>query len=212
MTVVGPRSVRPRLALPVAALCAAAFAALAAAFGDDRGPALDRTLALDLHRHRVPALTDALRALTQLGGYAVTAAAAIALAAWLWRRRGEVRAALFVAAAIGGAMALGVVAKAAFDRPRPRVWAAEVPTLGSSFPSAHAMNSAALVAAVLVLARGSRWFRPLAAGGCCLVLLVGVTRVWLGAHYPTDVAAGWLLSVALVLALAAAVRPSQLRG
>ncbi len=74
-----------------------------------------------------------------------------------------------------------------------------------SFPSGHSSGIATLVTVALVLAwplldRGARrWWLAL---GVALVLLVGLTRMWLGVHYLSDVVGGWSLGVAWSLGLA----------
>ncbi len=67
-----------------------------------------------------------------------------------------------------------------------------------AFPSGHAANSMAMALTVVVLAWRTRW-RWLALVSCALfVSLIGISRVYLGYHYPTDVAAGWLFSLGWV--------------
>jgi membrane-associated phospholipid phosphatase len=170
---------------------------------------IDHAPLVDLHRYRARGVVDAWLAVTQLGSYAVVAGAALVVAAWLWRRAGRPRAALFLTLAVGGEMLLGVIVKVAVHRPRPHYWHAETPTLGYSFPSAHAMNSLGLVAALLLLARTVERRRLIAALGTVYVLGVAVSRVWLGAHYPTDILGGWALSLAWVTAAAACFGGAQ---
>lgn len=78
-------------------------------------------------------------------------------------------------------------------RVRPEGFAPQ-PGPGSSFPSAHAANSAAAAGAVFLLLAGARGRRR-----CWVWLLpltVGISRVYLGKHYPSDVLAGWVLGLA----------------
>jgi undecaprenyl-diphosphatase len=92
--------------------------------------------------------------------------------------------------------------KSAVERPRPDL--ALTDAAGYSFPSGHSATSVALYAllfyALARLARGhSR--RAIVLCGAAIATAVGISRVWLGAHYPTDVLAGWAVG-ALVAALA----------
>jgi undecaprenyl-diphosphatase len=129
----------------------------------------------------------------------------------LWRK-GMPRAAAFIVAVEVIGTGLNNLIKIAVDRLRPE-WADPVATApGASFPSGHAMNSMtcyALVASVILfsgLITDRRWRR---AGAAIMVLpiLIGITRVMLGVHYPTDVLGGWLLGLGWVAAATAVVRP-----
>jgi membrane-associated phospholipid phosphatase len=106
--------------------------------------------------------------------------------------------------ATGGAALLNVSAKHAFERVRPDLWQSIAPETTFSFPSAHAMQSMALVAALSVLAWPTRWRWPVLIVGTCFVLLVGLSRIYLGVHYPSDVLAGWAASLAWVCGLSIA--------
>lgn len=118
---------------------------------------------------------------------------------------------LFVLVAVLGGTAVSTILKALFDRPRPELTGA-VEVFTSSFPSGHATVSAVvyLTIGALLAERATalqlRIFYIVLA--VLLTVVVGVTRVYLGVHYPTDVIAGWslgsawaLLSVAVYLAI-----------
>lgn len=102
---------------------------------------------------------------------------------------------LLIAATASGAIVTGVL-KAVFDRPRPDV-VAHLTTFGTaSFPSGHAMNSAVtyLTLAGLV-ARAAPTGRLRVYLLCCaaaLTFVIGVSRIYLGVHWATDVLAGWI--------------------
>lgn len=124
------------------------------------------------------------------------------------------REALLVVAAMVLTAVLTTVAKVVVDRPRPH-WQHPLSTLGSaSFPSGHSSSVAAgAVLAVLVtraLTTRSRPRRLVAAGAVVVALVVGADRVLLGVHYPSDVAAGYLLG-ALVPLVLLGLRPGPTR-
>jgi undecaprenyl-diphosphatase len=82
------------------------------------------------------------------------------------------------------------------------------PTL-DSFPSGHAVSSMAFAVAVVVIwPERTRWFATIVAS--VFVFVVGLSRVYLGFHYPSDVLGGWCLSLAWVTLLTLAVRPRLL--
>lgn len=111
-------------------------------------------------------------------------------------------AALFLLASFWGALVLETVFKHWYGRPRPELVPHATRVFTTSFPSGHATVSAAVcLALVLLLAQGGseRRFRMFAAGSAaCLIALTGVSRVYLGVHWPTDVAAGWALGIGWV--------------
>lgn len=140
--------------------------------------------------------------ITALGSATVLGLAVLGVVGFLLLQ-GAWRSALFVLAASSGGWVLNAVLKELFGRARPAVvpHLREVVTL--SFPSGHAMTSAAVY-----LTLGALLMRivkpPLAkfycmSGAMLLTVLVGVSRVYLGVHYPTDVLAGWLLGLSWAL-------------
>ena len=93
--------------------------------------------------------------------------------------------------------------KAAFERPRPDLVAHLVDVSSLSFPSGHAMMSTVTwltLAALLATVQSTRRMKVyVLAVGACLALLIGVSRVFLGVHWPTDVLAGWCIGAAWAL-------------
>jgi undecaprenyl-diphosphatase len=114
------------------------------------------------------------------------------------------RAAVFIAAAVAVTLAAPVL-KAVFGRPSPFAYA-------ESFPSGHGIASMAIAGGVFVLLAGTRLRWAAALGGACLVLAVGVAVVADGGHWPSDVLAGWCLSVAWVSGLTAVVTTKSTLG
>ena len=119
----------------------------------------------------------------------------------LWLGLRNPRAALFLGFSLGGAMLLNTLFKLFFARARPALSEQLTPAPGYSFPSGHAMGSAAFFLALylLVAQLAPRW-RTLAGVLAALFTLgIGVSRLVLQVHYPSDVLAGWALSAAWVL-------------
>ena len=137
------------------------------------------------------ALVDVAAVVTEAGSSSVTAALAVVAALCLaFRRRWPEAVALFAGFAL--VLASVNIAKVAVDRPRP----AEALLGGDfpSYPSGHAAYAVTFVAVALVIARrapGAGRPAAIVLVGVALAVLVGLTRVYLGAHYLSDVSGGW---------------------
>jgi undecaprenyl-diphosphatase len=133
---------------------------------------------------------------TSLGSHAVLVLLVLSIAGWLlFERRNS--AAQWLVLWTAGAVALNSVLKALFARARPDLVEHLVVVVTPSFPSGHALLSAAIypmLAAVtgreLERLALRRYLFALAA---FLVLLIGITRIYLGVHWPSDVLAGWFI-------------------
>lgn len=124
----------------------------------------------------------------------------IALFAWLvWSHRN--RDSLFFGLAVLGSMLLNMAAKQHFARARPQLWLSVAPETSFSFPSGHAMASATLGVALCFLFWSTRWRWPVFFASAVFVLLVGLSRIYLGVHYPSDVLGGWAAGTAWVVAI-----------
>ena len=121
---------------------------------------------------------------------------------------GHVRRGVFFVLAVGGSALLNLFAKAVFQRERPDLWLSIAPEHTFSFPSGHAMGSATLATAVVVLCWHTVWRWPALLLGVGFVLWVGASRVYLGVHFPSDILAGWAAAVTWVCAVTLIVRPN----
>lgn len=150
---------------------------------------------------------------TTLLGEPVLLTVAAALLAWLLHRRGRSRLALYVIVGRLGAMVLSTGLKETVDRARPVFDEPIATALGHSFPSGHALGSAAFYATCAVLLQPyTRRDRLLLGAAVLLAALVSVSRVFLGVHYPSDVTAGLLIGLgwaALCTAVFAAWRAEE---
>lgn len=142
-------------------------------------------------------------AVTQLGGVLFVASFSIFLALFLSYKKHSLRA-IFVVVSIGGAALLGTMFKAVFERSRPDLWEWIIHETSFSFPSGHATASMAIALIVAALLWHTKWRLTVCIGGVIYVLLVGLSRLYLGVHYPTDILGGWLLSLGWVSLIAAA--------
>ena len=154
----------------------------------------DVAILTKLHSHATPLLDTIVKILTQLGGALFIVAIVLLLAALFYRRKDFQSARLLVFIA-GGAGVINFFLKLFFQRDRPSLWDALVLEHSYSFPSGHAMASSAFAFSMMLIFRHSKWRWLVVALGSIYVLLVGVSRVYLGVHYPSDILAGWCISL-----------------
>jgi membrane-associated phospholipid phosphatase len=150
--------------------------------------------AIDKPRPPIPdheelrALFDLRQAVVLLVGAAVIAALATP-----WRRH---------ALALGVVLVLCVLL---YEVLAPRAYASE----SRSFPSGHATSSMAFTAAAVVLAWPTRWRWRALGAGAAFVALVGLSRIAVGVHYPSDILGGWCVALASVALMGLVVRPGR---
>lgn len=132
---------------------------------------------------------------------------------------GQFRSALFLVVAVAGSAVLSWALKHLYDRPRPTAVPLLMQITDSSFPSGHSLNSAAVFITLgMVMAMAAeQWTVRLyfLAAGFFVCFVVGLSRVMLGVHYPTDVLGGWVagtgwaLLCCIVFALTETAKPTK---
>ncbi|MGE0799358.1 MAG: phosphatase PAP2 family protein [Lautropia sp.] len=174
------------------------FGELAEAVTEHDALAIDEALLRFMQAQAAPALDRWMLTLSLIGSGPWIAAFDVVVATALAMRRRWLDA-LFWILATGGAALLNVAAKHNYGRIRPDLWVSIAPETSFSFPSGHTMQSMAVATALVILLWHTRARYPVMAAGAAFTLLVGTSRIYLGVHFPTDVAAGWLASLAWVL-------------
>jgi undecaprenyl-diphosphatase len=139
-------------------------------------------------------LEEAARDITGLGGHAVLTIVTLAATAYLLLARKR-HAALLVLVAVGGGMLMSTLLKLGFARPRPDLVPHSVRVYTASFPSGHAMLSAVTyltLGALLARVEPRRRVKAFLLGiAILLTIMIGLSRIYLGVHWPSDVLAGW---------------------
>ncbi len=176
----------------------AGFATLVDELREGGGFFFDQPIQLALHQMVTPGVDAFFVLMSKLGYQFGVVPIDVGLLGFLvWRRR--YRDGLFFGLSIIGALILNLAAKNYFGRVRPDLWTSIAPEVSFSFPSGHAMASVALGVAVMVLLWTTRWRWWAIAGASLFIVLVGVSRIYLGVHFPSDILAGWSAGTAWVL-------------
>lgn len=149
-------------------------------------------------------LHEAAADLTSLGGISVLTLFAVVALTFLLIQRKRLSALLLVVGLAGG-VALSEGLKALFERARPPIEYQAVETLNASFPSGHALLSTVFyltLGVMLTRAFPKKRLKAFVLGvGVFIALLIGLTRVYLGAHWASDVVAGWCAGAAWAMTL-----------
>lgn len=137
---------------------------------------------------------EAVRDVTALGGTAILTLVTVAALGFLWIER-KPRTILFLLIAVVGGLILSLLLKAGFSRPRPDFLPHGQEVYTASFPSGHSMNAAVVymtIGAILAQTERRRAVKLyVLALVIFLAVVVGLSRIYLGVHWPTDVLAGW---------------------
>lgn len=213
---------RDEIVLAVALLVVAAlilgFGSLAAEVLEGDTSRFDQAVLMALrsdgHPIGPPWLQEMGRDVTALGSFVILGLMTAATVGYLLLVRRRELAALMGVAAIGGAT-LSTLLKIGFDRPRPEI-ATVVRVFTASFPSGHATLSTitflTLGALLTRISADQRIKFYVMAVAVFLTVVVGLSRLYLGVHYPTDVLAGWCVGAAWAIGCWAVARWLQARG
>ncbi len=179
---------------------------------------IDRSVADSLHASATPPLTAFFLVVTAFGSIETVALLGVLVAAFFaWGRR-WLNLGTWLAA-VGGSALLNLLLKALFARPRPFFERPLIVESSYSFPSGHAMESLVvygLLAYFAVLAlRTWKWRVGVVFAVALLVVLIGLSRMYLGVHYLSDVAAGYAAGgvwLSALITAAEALRRDDHRG
>ncbi|MEQ1230433.1 MULTISPECIES: phosphatase PAP2 family protein [Acinetobacter] len=112
-------------------------------------------------------------------------------------RKKNYKKVIFVALSVIGSIVIGWLLKWGIDRPRPLAFYHLVQSYGASFPSAHSLYAATLSSIVLLLSQQHKYRSSIVLVSVLWLIIMGISRVYAGVHYPTDVLAGWGIGLIL---------------
>jgi len=155
-----------------------------------------------VHTFASPALTTAMRGISFLGSTLFLTAVTILVVVWFALRKWGREAKLFAITMIGASL-LNTTLKVAFKRPRPVPFFNLTPPETYSFPSGHSLASCCFFAGLAAILSGrikSRRARTIFwIAASIMFLLIGLSRIYLGVHYTTDVIAGFAAALIWIL-------------
>ena len=160
-----------------------------------------------LHQHASPALTAAMKAFTVIGS-SIPMLLLLATVVAAFRFARLPRQAMMMAIAMAGALVIELSLKHVFHRARPQPYFNVPLPTSYSFPSGHALSAACFygMLALLVAARVRRRSYRIAIWTVCglMIAMIGISRIYLGVHYPSDVVGGYTTACVWLVALNAA--------
>lgn len=192
--------------LTLSGICFLLFALLWVAVLRGWAAQADAALMLSLHQLSSPALTRTMLLATTFGGAEILLPLALAVVAYQLVRHHGRDALWLLAVTLGGRLVI-VGIKELIARARPDLFPYTVIDSGS-YPSGHAANSAILFLSIALLV-GRRWVYLAALAGS---FIIGVSRIYLGVHWPSDVVAGWLFGIGWVALFAGYILASRIEA
>jgi undecaprenyl-diphosphatase len=161
--------------------------------------AFDETVLRWIAPHHTPILDGTMLEITALGTGTVVMMVVGVSGLFLWLTQHRYSAMLLFASTAGGLLLNGLL-KVRFDRPRPHVITWGTHAVSSSFPSGHAMSATIVYGTVAYLAarlQKQMWARWVTLGlALIVIILIALSRIYLGVHYPSDVLAGAIIGLA----------------
>lgn len=168
----------------------------------------DVSILLSIHTTSSPKLDVIASTVTKFGVFWGVFPVAIAIALTLLIQQ-KWRSLAFLIPTLLGSILINRTAKVLLHRVRPHLWQSPAPEFDYGFPSGHAMSSMTLVAALVILTWGTRWFWLVVILGSLFVIAIAWTRLYLGVHYPSDIIAGWMASIAWAVGVKMLIRPHK---
>jgi undecaprenyl-diphosphatase len=176
------------------------FSAIADEILDKESFTFDKEILLTLKELHTPVLDKVMLGFTFLGEPVILLIMCLVIGTWLLMRGQRSQATILIIAA-AGAVALNNLLKVLFGRARPMLWERIVDVQQYSFPSGHAMISMVVFGMIgyLLSSKFSQWRIGIISLTILLVTGIGLSRLYLGVHWPTDIVAGYAAGLVWLL-------------
>lgn len=185
-------------------LASIGFAMLADEVHEGETLQYDKAILQAIHAQASPGLDTFFSVYTEIGGVMIVALITAIVVGYLWFTTRRYKAVLLFVA-VGGAALANYTLKFIFERARPDLWTHIVDETSFSFPSGHAMGSSAFAFGIVAILWNTKWRIPAMVIAGAYIVSIGFSRLYLGVHFPTDILAGWLLSLVWVAFIASFV-------
>jgi membrane-associated phospholipid phosphatase len=176
------------------------FVWLTEAIRHQRNLPWDAAILKFLHSSATPWRDNVMARVAQSGRIEVVVVFAV-LGVLVLKHDRRMRDAFFLTLAIVGVVIANMLVRTVVQRHQSDLWGTFAPTFDFGFPSSQAADTLAVALVLAILAWPTRWRWPIIAPGIFYVVAVGVSRISLGLHYPSDILAGWALALAWVTAV-----------
>lgn len=181
----------------IAVTATLAFIVLAIMVSQKRLPPGDVAILQLIHRDIPASMSRTFLTATEIGGPVGIVAIVVLIAGLMaYGRRYSNAIIIVLSVAIATVVNLGI--KELFKRTRPTLWDSITHAQNFSFPSGHAMASSALAFAMCYITWHTRWRWITIIVGSIFMVMVGLSRLYFGVHYPSDILGGWIASTVVV--------------
>ncbi len=208
----GPLAAFITVGMVVAVVAVAVFAGIAEAVEEGLTQSFDERVLQWFSNHRTPFLDEAMLEITTLGAGLVLVMIVVIASVFLWQTQHKWSAYLLLLATAGGKL-INTLLKIFYERPRPSIVESLTAVHSASFPSGHAMSSMVVYGSVAYLVgrlepgRHLKYTTWIVAA--IVIAAIGISRMYLGVHYLSDVLAGFIGGLAWIAFLVATIRALQ---
>jgi membrane-associated phospholipid phosphatase len=167
--------------------------------------AFDTDILLWIYSYATPFYNRVFLIITTIGNLSVIVPITLLIVGGLLYKE-QSKKAFIVFTSVAGAICANIILKLLFQRERPDLWHSIITETTYSFPSGHALISTALILSIVAITWRTRARWPVLVVGSIFIALIGISRLYLGVHYPSDVIAGWSIGIVWVFIVCVVAR------